>query len=87
VVAALVLRLEDELDLARFHHLVRTRLRGLAGSATGFMSEIAGPRELLGIVRQPGPLHAFYARIRARRGHSVAIVAVARSSPVCSGAC
>ena len=29
-------------------------------------------------VRQPGPLHAFYARIRARRGHSVAIVACAR---------
>jgi transposase len=29
-------------------------------------------------VRQPGPLHAFYQRIRARRGHSVAIVAVAR---------
>jgi transposase len=30
------------------------------------------------VVRQPGPLHAFYARVRARRGHSVAIVAVAR---------
>ena len=30
------------------------------------------------VVRQPGPLHAFYQRIRARRGHSVAIVAVAR---------
>lgn len=29
-------------------------------------------------VRQPGPLHAFYRRIRARRGHSVAIVACAR---------
>src|SRR5205823_518311 len=29
-------------------------------------------------VRQPGPLHAFYARVRARRGHSVAIVAGAR---------
>jgi transposase len=29
-------------------------------------------------VRQPGPMHAFYARIRARRGHSVAIVACAR---------
>jgi transposase len=29
-------------------------------------------------VRQPGPLHAFYRRIRARRGHSVAIVAAAR---------
>ena len=30
------------------------------------------------VVRQPGPLHAFYERIRARRGHSVAIVACAR---------
>jgi transposase len=29
-------------------------------------------------VRQPGPLHAFYQRIRARRGHQVAIVAAAR---------
>jgi transposase len=31
------------------------------------------------VVRQPGPLHAFYARVRSRRGHSVAIVAVARN--------
>jgi transposase len=30
------------------------------------------------VVRQPGPLHAFYQRIRTRRGHSVAIVACAR---------
>src|SRR5919201_202125 len=30
------------------------------------------------VVRQPGPMHAFYARIRARRGHSIAIVACAR---------
>lgn len=29
-------------------------------------------------VRQPGPLHAFYERIRARRGHQVAVVACAR---------
>ena len=29
-------------------------------------------------VRQPGPLHAFYQRIRARRGHQVAVVATAR---------
>ena len=29
-------------------------------------------------VRQPGPLHAFYERIRARRGHNVAVVAAAR---------
>ena len=30
------------------------------------------------VVRQPGPLHAFYERIRARRRHQVAIVASAR---------
>ncbi len=29
-------------------------------------------------VRQPGPMHAFYARIRAHRGHQVAVVACAR---------
>jgi transposase len=29
-------------------------------------------------VRQPGPMRAFYARIRARRGHQVAVVAAAR---------
>ena len=32
----------------------------------------------LGATRGPGPLHAFYARIAARRGHAIAIVAVAR---------
>jgi transposase len=30
------------------------------------------------VVRQPGPLRAFYERIRARRGHQVAVVAAAR---------
>jgi transposase len=30
------------------------------------------------VVRQPGPLRAFYERLRARRGHGKAIVAVAR---------
>jgi transposase len=30
------------------------------------------------VVRQPGPLRAFYQRLRARRGHGKAIVAVAR---------
>ncbi len=29
-------------------------------------------------VRQPGPLHAFYQRVRARRGYQIAIVASAR---------
>ena len=30
------------------------------------------------VVGQPGPLHAFYARIRGRRGHRIAITAAAR---------
>ena len=30
------------------------------------------------VVRQPGPLHAFYDRVRARRGHQIAVVAAAR---------
>ena len=30
------------------------------------------------VARQPGPLHAFYERIRARKGHNAAVVAVAR---------
>jgi transposase len=33
-------------------------------------------------VRQPGPLHAFYERIRARRGHGIAVVAAARKLAV-----
>jgi transposase len=38
-------------------------------------------------VRSPGPLRAFYERIRARRGHEIAIVAVAARCPSCSGTC
>jgi transposase len=34
------------------------------------------------VVQQPGPLHAFYERIRARKGHNVAVVAVARKLAV-----
>jgi transposase len=33
-------------------------------------------------VRSPGPLRAFYERIRARRGHQIAIVATARKMAV-----
>jgi transposase len=29
-------------------------------------------------IRQPGPIHAFYARVRSRRGHQVAVTAAAR---------
>jgi hypothetical protein len=34
------------------------------------------------VAQQPGPMHAFYERIRARRGHNVAVVAVARKLAV-----
>jgi transposase len=34
------------------------------------------------VARQPGPLHAFYERIRARRGHGKAVVAAARKLTV-----
>ena len=51
-------------------------------AAIGDIHRFQNPRKLVGYlwsaVRQPGPLHAFYERIRARRGHSVAIVAAAR---------
>jgi transposase len=30
------------------------------------------------VAQQPGPMHAFYERIRARKGHNAAVVAVAR---------
>ena len=34
------------------------------------------------VAQQPGPLHAFYERIRARKGHNRAVVAVARKLAV-----
>jgi transposase len=34
------------------------------------------------VIRQPGPLHAYYQRLRARRGHQIAVVAVARKLAV-----
>ena len=45
--------------------------------ARGLLVEAA-----LGAVRQPGPLHAFYQRIRERRGGQIALVAVARKLTV-----
>lgn len=43
------------------------------GHVRGLLVEAA-----LGATRVPGPLHAFYARVARRRGHAIAIVAVAR---------
>jgi transposase len=38
-------------------------------------------------VLQPGPMHGFYERVRARRGHGKAIARPPANSPCCSGAC
>jgi len=35
--------------------------------------------------KAPGPLRAFFLRIRARRGHQIAAVAVARNLPSSAG--
>ena len=63
----------------------RVRQSGAGPAAHGHISKQGSPsaRHALveaswSVVRQPGPLHAFYARIRARRGANVAAVAVAR---------
>jgi transposase len=55
-------------DIRRF----RTSRRGSA-SARWALVEAAWS-----VVRQPGPLHAFYQRVRQRRGHGKAVVASAR---------
>lgn len=47
------------------------------GHVRGLLVEAA-----LGAARVPGPLHAFYARVAGRRGHGIAIVAVARKLAV-----
>ena len=61
-----------------------TRRRAAAGSANAARRPRAGrwSRPPGASVRQPGPLHAFYDRTRARRGHGKAIVATARKLAV-----
>jgi transposase len=63
----------------------RVRQSGSAPAAYGRISKQGSPsaryalvEATWSVVRQPGPLRAFYQRVRARRGHQVAIVAVAR---------
>jgi transposase len=63
----------------------RVRQSGSGPAAHGRISKQGSPsaryalvEAAWSVVRQPGPLHAFYQRLRARRGHQVAIVAVAR---------
>jgi|SRR6188472_3509318 transposase len=49
------------------------------GSASARWALVEAARS---VVRQPGPLRAFYERIRARRGHGKAVVAAARKLAV-----
>ncbi len=63
----------------------RVRQSGVGPATHGHISKRGSSRARHALVeacwttvRQPGPLHAFYQRIHARRGHSVAIVAAAR---------
>ena len=63
----------------------RVRQSGVGPASHGHISKqgSASARHALveaswSTVRQPGPIAGFYARIKARRGHSIAIVASAR---------
>src|SRR5947209_5806161 len=63
----------------------RVRQSGVSPATHGHISKRGSVRARHALVeacwttvRQPGPLHSFYQRIRARRGHSVAVVAAAR---------
>ena len=62
---------------------------GSGPARSGRISKQGSPRARWALVeaarsvaQQPGPLHAFYERLRARRGHNIAIVAVARKLTV-----
>jgi transposase len=63
----------------------RVRQSGQAPAKGGRISKQGSPQArwalveaAWSVVQQPGPLHAFYERIRARRGHQIAVVACAR---------
>jgi hypothetical protein len=65
----------------RYRPASRTRF-GRAAPSVGACSHDAAHWALVeaawSVVQQPGPLRAFYDRIRARRGNKIAVVAVAR---------
>jgi transposase len=67
----------------------RVRQSGSAPAKGGRISKQGSPQArwalveaAWSVVQQPGPLHAFYERIRARRGHQIAVVACARKLAV-----
>ena len=83
-------------DIRRFESPVsyfglnpRVRQSGLGAAHHGRISKVgrSHARAMLveaawAVTKAPGPLHAFFVRIRARRGHQVAAVAVARKLAV-----
>jgi transposase len=79
-------RFENPRKLAGYLGLdPRVRQSGVGPATHGHISKRGSVRARHALVeacwttvRQPGPMHSFYQRIRARRGHSVAIVAAAR---------
>jgi transposase len=79
-------RFSDRRKLAAYLGLdPRVRQSGAAPANHGHISKqgSASARHALveacwSTVRQPGPIAAFYARVKAKRGHSIAIVASAR---------
>jgi len=63
----------------------KVRQSGSEPARTGHISKQGSPQArwalveaTTSVVRQPGPLHAFHQRLRARRGYSIATVAAAR---------
>src|SRR5579862_8316086 len=67
----------------------RVRQSGLGAAHHGRISKVgrSHARAMLveaawTVAKTPGPLHAFFVRIRARRGHQIAAVAVARKLTV-----
>jgi len=72
----------------------RVRQSGNADARHGHISKAGSSlaRGMLGeaawsVAQTPGPLRAFFERVRARKGPQVAATATARSSHACSGAC
>jgi transposase len=67
----------------------KVRQSGSSPARSGRISKRGSPQARWALVeaafstvRQPGPLHAFYERLRARRGHGIAVVAAARKLAV-----
>lgn len=60
----------------------RVRQSGLGAAHHGRISKVGRSHARAMLVEAAGPLHAFFVRIRARRGHQIAAVALARKLTV-----